>query len=308
MKDTFDKLSDRMKYIQSNEKVPLDLIRIPKYSRKDVDIPARILTHWDKMDLLIKKNVTGATFSFSLIESFWLKIIQKLRAYNIPLELIKQLKEELCHVQNAAEIAKFNPDTADILSSIDKSLTKNEIEELLLSSEYLDFIQKTKPTQLENILLDIILTRSDLRVLIDENGVVVLFCEGRILSDKIYNEKLTEILSKTHLNIALFDIIKDLIKFLGEDECSASHNILSKDEAEVLKHLRQDDVSRIEIIFDKVKGDIETIKVTKKSSVTNFSRIQDLILRNGYQDITIKTQNGIVAHCESTTKYKLDTE
>ena len=135
-----------------------------------------------------------------------------------------------------------------------------------------------------------------------------LFNNERPYNNDTDLQKLKVFMGKSYLNVSLFDIIKDLIKFLGEDECSASHNILSKDEAEVLKHLRQDDVSRIEIIFDKVKGDIETIKVTKKSSVTNFSRIQDLILRNGYQDITIKTQNGIVAHCESTTKYKLDTE
>jgi hypothetical protein len=60
-------------------------------------------------------------------------------------------------------------------------------------------------------------------------------------------------------------------------------------------------------VNDKTKK-AETIKVTKNNSVNNFSRVQDLILRNGYQDISIKTQKGKVVQCTNTTKYKLDTE
>jgi hypothetical protein len=98
------------------------------------------------------------------------------------------------------------------------------------------------------------------------------------------------------------------VKDLGEDECSEYQNILSKDEAMVLKLLKQDDISKIEITFNDKTKRAETIKVTKNNSVNNFSRVQDLILRNGYQDISIKTQKGKVVQCTNTTKYKLDTE
>jgi hypothetical protein len=76
----------------------------------------------------------------------------------------------------------------------------------------------------------------------------------------------------------------------------------------VLKLLKQDDISKIEITFNDKTKRAETIKVTKNNSVNNFSRVQDLILRNGYQDISIKTQKGKVVQCTNTTKYKLDTE
>ena len=70
-----------MDHLDTNEKEPLDFIRIPRYTRKNIDIPARILNHWDKMDLLINRNPIGATYSFNLAESFWLKLIQKLIAW-----------------------------------------------------------------------------------------------------------------------------------------------------------------------------------------------------------------------------------
>jgi hypothetical protein len=47
---------------------------------------------------------------------------------------------------------------------------------------------------------------------------------------------------------------------------------------------------------------------TKKGAYSEAARLQELILKNGYQNITIKTQNSEIVHCKNTTKYKLDTE
>jgi DNA-binding transcriptional MerR regulator len=297
-----------MEHLNDSEKEPLDFIRKPRYNRKDIDIPARILHHWDKMDLLINRNPTGATYTFNLAESFWLKLIQKLRAYNLPLELIKQLKDELCILPKAEELAKIDDNAMEFMISQDNTLTRKDIENIFKSADFLEFVSKIKPTLLENILLDLILTRSDLRILLNENGEVFLFNYERSNPNEEYKQKLSDFLGKTYLSISLFDIIKDLISFLGEDECSENQNILSKDEAMVLKLLKQDDISKIEITFNDKTKKAETIKVTKNNSVNNFSRVQDLILRNGYQDISIKTQKGKVVQCTNTTKYKLDTE
>ena len=308
MKDKFAKFSKGFDFIDANEKEPLDLIRNPKYRRKDLDIEARVLNHWDKMDLLLNKNVNGAWYTFSLAESFWLKIIQKLRAYNLPLEIIKELKEVLNDFTTAEQNSKIDDDMADFLLSKDESMTRNDIKKFFKSTEFLELFQKLKPTHLENILLDLIVTRSDHRILIDENGEVFFYNAEKHVSNLEYNKILNEFLSKTYLSISLFEIIKELVKDLGEDECSEYQNILSKDEAMVLKLLKQEDISKIEITFNDKTKKAETIKVTKNNSVNNFSRVQDLILRNGYQDISIKTQKGKVVQCTNTTKYKLDTE
>ena len=115
-------------------------------------------------------------------------------------------------------------------------------------------------------------------------------------------------MDNTHINISLFEIIKDLVDDIGEDECSEYQNILTKDEALVLKFLKQEDISKIEINFNDKTKKAETIKVTKNNSISNLSRVQELILRNGYQDISIKTQKGQIVQCTNTTKYKLNTE
>lgn len=308
MKNKFATYTKGFNYLDANEKEPLDLIRNPKYRRKDLGIEARILSHWDKMDLLLNKNINGAWFMFSLTESFWLKIIQKLRAYNLPLETIKELKEVLNDFTTAEQNAKINDELAEFFKSKDETMTRSEIEKFFKSKEFFELFQKLKPTHLENILLDLIITRTDHRILINEFGVVHLYNSENYIPDDEYKRDLNEFLGKTYLSISLFEIIKELIKDLGEDECSEYQNILTKDEAMVLKLLNQEDISKIEITFNDKTKKAETIKVTKNNSVNNFSRVQDLILRNGYHDISIKTQRGKVVQCTNTTKYKLDTE
>lgn len=308
MKNKFATYAKGFEYLDANETEPLELIRNPKYRRKDLGIEARILSHWDKMGLLLNKNTNGAWFMFSLTESFWLKIIQKLRAYNLPLETIKELKEVLNDFTTAEQNSKIDDDLADFFKSKDETMTRSAIEKFFKSTEFLELFQKIKPTHLENILLDLIITRADHRILINETGEAYFYNSDKHIPNEEYNSGLNEFLGKTYLSISLFEIIKELIKDLGEDECSEYQNILTKDEAMVLKLLKQEDISKIEINFNDKSKRPETIKVTKNSSVSNFNKVQDLILRNGYQDISIKTQRGKVVQCTNTTKYKLDTE
>ncbi len=308
MKNKIKTFSEGFNFLDSNDKEPLDAIRNPKYKRKDLNIEARLLNHWDKMDLLLKKNVNGAIYTFSLAESFWIKIIQKLRLYNLPLDIIKGLKEVLMGFSSAEQFSKIDNEVTDYLKSMDVSITRGEIEKFFKSTEFLELFQKLKPTHLENILLDLIITRSDNRILINENGDTFFYNSEKHADNVEYNKLLDEFLSKTYLSISLVEIIKELITELGEDECSEYQNILTKNEAMVLKLLKQKDIAKIEITYNDKTKKAEIIKVTKNSDVNNFSRIQDLILRNGYQDISIKTQNGTVAQCTNTIKYKLDTE
>jgi len=303
-----DRFIKRFELIDEQEKEPLDYLRIPRYNRRSVDVPARILNHWDKMELLLKRNPLGATYSFSLAETFWIKLIQKLRAYNLPLELIKQLKDELCLISQSEDLLKSKDEIVNFFTSQGFSLTKIELEQMFKSAEFIASLNSVNVTLLENILLDLILTRTDHRILINEQGEVFLFNKDRRNPDEDYNQSMNQFMSNTYLSISLFEIIKELIADLGEDECSENQNILTKDEAIVLKLLKQDDITKIEISFNDTTKKAETIKVTQSNSVDNLNRIQDLIIRNGYQDISISTQKGKVVKCTNTIKHKLDTK
>ena len=56
------------------------------------------------------------------------------------------------------------------------------------------------------------------------------------------------------------------------------------------------------------KSQIELIETTCEEKADNAKRLSDLIMKNGYQDITVKTQNGKVILCKNTRKVKLKLE
>jgi hypothetical protein len=260
------------------------------------------------MELLLKRNPLGATYSFNLAEAFWIKLIQKLRAYNLPLELIKQLKDVLCMLSKHDELMKGQDELLNYFASLNSQVSKTELEKMFKSADFIEFINSMKATVLENILLDLIITRADHRIFINEKGEVFFFNkEMRNANDEDFHE-LNKFMSNSYLSMSLFEIIKELIADLGEDECSENQNILTKDEAMVLKLLKQEDITKIEISFNDTTKKAETIKVTQSNSVDNLNRIQDLIIRNGYQDISISTQKGKVVKCTNTIKHKLDTK
>ncbi len=308
MKNKINTILKGLDFIKASEKEPLELIRSAKYRGKKLNIPARNLNHWDKMDLLLNKNKTGAWYVFSLTEAFWLKIVQKLRAYNLPIEIIKHLKNHLTNYAVITDELKIDDNVAEAILLQNKSFSKKDVYSLFKSNDFQKFFKNLGPTHLECLLLDIIVTRSNYRILLNEKLEINFYNQEKIIDDLEERKIINDILDNTHINISLFEIIKDLVDDIGEDECSEYQNILTKDEAMVLKLLKQEDISKIEINFNDKTKKAETIKVTKNNSISNLSRVQELILRNGYQDISIKTQKGQIVQCTNTTKYKLNTE
>lgn len=308
MKDKINTILKGLDFIKASEKEPLELIRSAKYRGKKLKIQARNLNHWDKMDLLLNKNKTGAWYVFSLTEAFWLKIVQKLRAYNLPIEIIKHLKNHLTNYAEINDELKIDDNVAEAILVQNKSFSKKDVYNLFKSNDFQNFLKNLGPTHLECLLLDIIVTRSNYRILLNEKSEIYFYNQEKIIEDLEERKIINDILDNTHINISLFEIIKDLVDDIGEDECSEYQNILTKDEAMVLKLLKQEDISKIEINFNDKTKKAETIKVTKNNSISNLSRVQELILRNGYQDISIKTQKGQIVQCTNTTKYKLNTE
>ncbi len=308
MKNKINTILKGLDFIKASEKEPLELIRSAKYRGKKLNIPARNLNHWDKMDLLLNKNKTGAWYVFSLTEAFWLKIVQKLRAYNLPIEIIKHLKIHLTNYAVINDELKIDDNVAEAILIQNKSFSKKDVYNLFKSNDFQKFLKNLGPTLLECLLLDIIVTRANYRILLNEKLEINFYNQEKIIEDLEERKIINDILDNTHINISLFEIIKDLVDDIGEDECSEYQSILTKEEAMVLKLLKQEDISKIEINFNDKTKKAETIKVTKNNSISNLSRVQDLILRNGYQDISIKTQKGQIVQCTNTTKYKLNTE
>ena len=72
----------------------------------------------------------------------------------------------------------------------------------------------------------------------------------------------------------------------------------------ILKAIRQDNLKSVIVRFDN-KNKINLLEETKVERIDKASRLFEMIMTKGYQDITIKTQNGEIVYCENKQKIML---
>jgi hypothetical protein len=78
-------------------------------------------------------------------------------------------------------------------------------------------------------------------------------------------------------------------------------SLLTDEETLVLNTIRQDDLKSVIIQFDKHQK-MSLLEEVKERKIDKGIRLAELILSKGYQDITIKTQDGEIVYCENKRK------
>jgi hypothetical protein len=286
---------------------PIEFMRNTKFKRSELKLDPRVANHWSDKGLFPNKQETGAWLIFNLSEAFWVKIMVKLRKFNVSLEVIKKIKEDFFTEPKII----FKPEEKDFF--IQKIKESEMFNELILKDvgdeEIWASILKIKLSDFELMIQSILIQRKPYFIILDNHDKVLLIEESNLLSqtDESYLDDYYEITKKSHIRISMNEILGDLVRTLGDLKCSEKIPILTKNEAKIIQLLRGDNISKIEIRY-KNNTEPEIIEVTSKNEINEKARLSELIISRGYQNITIKTQNGHAVHCENTIKYKLDTE
>ena len=286
---------------------PIDFMRNTTFKRSELKLDPRVANHWVEKGLFPREYETGTWLIFNLSEAFWVKIIMKLRNFNVSLEIIKEIKESLFN-DNHIDTSHINKNTV-IEGLINNELvTKEQLAQV--SDEIIaNILKKIKLNDFELLIQSILIERKPYFILIDQRGKSILSAESELLKDKDaeYLNLYQEITSKSHIRISMNEILGDLVDVLGELTCSETIPILTKMEAKILKMLRGDNISKVEIRYNK-SAQPEIIEITSRNLINEAARLNDIIVSRGYQNITVKTQNGQITYCENTIKHKIDTE
>ncbi len=272
-----------------------------KYKPSDLRITARAINSWKENELLVDTDKKG-WHKFNLTECIWLKIIQNLREFNLPLEAIRKIKNQLL-TSSDVNLEFEQSQAIEKLISVLKKEGLHELEEVFKSSEFQDIMRKQKLMVLENLILDLIFTRSNFRLLFNLNGELMAHKDN-------YEEELRNIplymnfIKTTHISISLNKLIYELTNELIEDDDLQKLSILTEQEFKVIESIRKEDIKKVEIIFSKDQKP-ELIKITQVNIVESISKIKDFFIQGGYQDIKITTQDGRINYFENTIKIKV---
>ena len=275
-----------------------------------LEVKARTLQSWYDNNLLPYKVLKGKKHTFNFVQLIWMYIVHELRKFGLPLYKIRKVKEYLLEEYLMEDFIR----PLDLVGAIDVLKTFNVYDEYkevefkswfkqLKKGEYVDSLENLFKKEIPKVsilfvlLIELILGSEQFFLSIDQDGNVQEFSSGQApkLSQSIGLS--TKIVLP--LNAFFYKYIEDYrnIDFLKEI------GMINKIEADLLQLIHNGDYDTITIKFRDKKADV--LELSKDLKYADMGRINNIVARKKYQDITIKTDKGNIRYANVTKKIKL---
>jgi DNA-binding transcriptional MerR regulator len=287
----------------------LELV-LPQFTISEVGITHRWITHWDEQGLLGSRRDGVAWRRFSFVEYIWLRIIVRLREFQMPISTIRQVKKFLWQ---AIDPQKFEQFSDEFLQNVRKEVfplpsasTHEEFEKELKKAKAQ---QKTVFRYLNSLfwmIFSMQLYKRPVCLLINEKGACgSIFLAGGEISEFSMNLILDTIPKSDFICINLYNILQEFFSNEKIDDSTIQKiAILGEKEKQILALIRRGDFKEITIRLKDNKEYFVGIKRNK--SVDKISNeVSSIITRNRYQDIRLVTEKGKIVLAEVTEKIRI---
>ncbi len=272
------------------------------FTIQDIGVNYRWLDHWYSKGLLLSSYEKHKWKKFNLIEYVWIKIILKIREFNMGLKTVAAVKE-LLDFDFKGDILFKNHEINfnEIVPHFAPSEKSQPVKMLLNDPEILKKIREARFNLLEMYIMEILLLGNCYSILINSDGTIIPLKHTylELFSDI---EEFQNLIYGSYVSISITEILRDYI--LEKDVVIKNKKrlaLLTDEETIVLNTIRQDDLKSVLIKFDNNKK-MSLLEEVREKKIDKALRLTELILSKGYQDITIKTQNGEIVYCENKKK------
>lgn len=268
----------------------------------DKNVTARHLQYWFDNGLLPnKKRKTDENHKFNFVDLIWIKIVYELRVLSFPINKIKIVKDTLLKKKPLPELfgLKNNEEIVDFFYSVYQKTIKDKEKFLKLfsSKENLNGIKSTYLSVLGFYILVFIKGRENSKFIIFNQGETYPFIEKYIKD----NTKFMELFEKeTYITIPLFKLMSDFIEDDRNYDFISKSLILNDNELKILILLRNEKFDSMTIHFKN--GTPFLVEPKKNIKLSKEIRLEDIILKRGYEKIEIITQDGNITYSPKTTK------
>lgn len=280
-----------------------------KLSPSTIGLKPRWMTYWEQEGILDKPKDKGERRKFNYFDYVWIKIVMELRKFHVPLNTIKAVKAQIAQpekitdkIQEVAQNIKQNKDLRKLFDSLVPENIRPGFEDFFFNAQNYEWVnEKISYTNLLLFVMDGIIFKQHLAILVNHEGEVFPFKELYI-QDYLNDPKFKAFIQHTYVSISVSHIIS---QYLKEEKQSRNykHTILTQEELEVIDIIRGEKLKTLRIRFND-KQEIDLIEATTQTKIDNEARFIDVIMKNGYQYIEIKTEKGKIVSVENTRKYK----
>ena len=297
MKNEIQRAIDILKSSPANPDL-LKEIKKKRFRLSELTINNRNAVHWESQGLFLNKKQEGAWQHLDISEATWILIVRKLRDFNFRIEMIKGLKNDFLN----QPINKASDNNIQEIKEVIRALNNQDVEHIINSEAFDEFINSLEMSILETILMDIIYLRNHYRILFNLDGGYVLVKDDFL--DHPLQDQINEFMTKSHFSLSMNEIVAELLGKMDLNLAINSYKMISEEEMKVLSILRTENIESVEIRLDSKSNNIEFISFTETVQVKAYQRLHELVMRNKYQEITITTQNGRIATCKRKIKLK----
>lgn len=280
----------------------------------DVGVTTRTMNNWMNLGLLLNKDrVENSTYRFSFVELIWLNIVRELREYGFSLEKIKKVKEVLLTPLDYMEYYSNLP--VEDRKKIIKTLNKLPIKDEKIKKQYIESFEmgineltSKKETFYFNILSaaiqNFLLIREDVKILVDIEGRAIPFFESD--KDNPAYERIFEQSGfdrESYITISMNKFYRKFVQNKNYFNFVKENQMLNENEIHILNLMREGKAKSITIRFKDEKPYM--LEITRGKKIEAETRLSEVLVSGGYQDISLKTENGNIVVTNIVTKERL---
>jgi DNA-binding transcriptional MerR regulator len=268
----------------------------------------RVLHYWSEgVDILPPQLEEGKRRRFSFFDLVWLGIVRELREYGVEKEKIAVLKEELFspvdHKVALRELKQNRKETEAQLAKV-YGVATAVIKPIL--DEYFQKgadLQALGYSNLAIYLYNVVGTRLPYSLWVNKEGrhrLVFQNKDGALLTGDEGGP-----LEASYVMISLNAVVGF---FAGQQMVSDTvrQTLLSPQEWQLIEETRAEGLKSVTISFKD--GRMQTLESTRRKKIAMEARLLEVLLKGGYENLTIATEKGQIVYAEQTIKKRFSQE
>ena len=275
-----------------------------RFKLSDLSVSARVLKHWKEKGLIpIKLDNEGTEYGkgqkgrlnkFNFFELIYLYIIQDLREIGYSIKKLIKVKETLFShhdfIKSINDIKEEHPAMMQKEGLNPEMLEKllEHKQEIIDNSDIIPSKFRFAPP-ISYIILAVLHQKIDLRLIVSVNGDISFEMANTVGQ---VERNMSNI--QPHVVLPLYNYLYRFLSVEKYREFYVSYRLLDQQEMLILDHVRSGQYKEIKIRFNK--KDTVTFELVEEFKADHAARLQEIFLKGGYQELQMKTQNGVITY------------
>jgi hypothetical protein len=278
----------------------------PRFQLREVGISSKVINDWSKAEIIdaMDAGEIRRWREFSLVEAIWLKFVEELRFFGVPLKTIRFYKKKLFNFD--IEIFKEFRDYYNLIDSDNNQIQKIKLEFNALfengDQHASDVLKKTGRTIFSSIILFSIIQRLNFAFYFNAEveGFVDLSNTIQELFPKRKEDAFPQMIASK--SFALINVKTLYTRFFDNPhlnpEAAFYFGIMKPKERRLLEQIRSGDYTKITITLEH--DTIVLSRATKKNDEDLMKQIAKLLKKGDFKEVEFISRDGHIVKFNET--------